>query len=406
MSRRNPTPEEWAANSLPFESALSTIELDYSFLYTHFFDMLLRCSLHIFEVESVPDSVNYEFMKMCIVVLGRVCFFDKFEDKLLALNCAPAGKPDLYYVPENLFVTNPRFTRSYNLKIGTDCEIVYCTSLDPYYWGRGSGGLYSLISSTASLLADNYLSLNIAQKNTRLTNAFAADDQNTVESLEACMEEAYEGRPFLVVQKSLIDKLETLPMTNTSDSQTLIQMLDIHKYILSEFYAAIGLKEAQQMKRERLITSEVEEGAELPLFNIQDMIDSLQAGFERVNALFGTDMQVKINPLILQNLYGDQSAEDQSVEDPEEQPAELPALDPEPEPAAEPEPEEEPDPEPAEEAPEEEQPAEPEDLEPAPAADVLGAASDILDNVSDIIDTAVDMIDSMIEPEPEEGDSE
>lgn len=394
MSRRNPTPEEWAANSLPFESALSTIELDYSFLYTHFFDMLLRCSLHIFEVETVPDSVNYEFMKMCIIVLGRVCFFDKFEDKLLAMNCAPAGKPDLNYVPENLLVTNPRFIRSYNLKIGTDCEIVYCTSLDPYYWGRGSGGLYSLISSTASLLADNYLSLNIAQKNTRLTNAFAADDQNTVESLEACMEEAYEGRPFLVVQKSLIDKLETLPMTNTSDSQTLIQMLDIHKYILSEFYAAIGLKEAQQMKRERLITSEVEEGAELPLFNIQDMIDSVTAGFQRVNALFGTDMQVKINPLILQNLYGDQSAED-----PEEEPEEEPALDPEPEPAAEPEPEEEPDPEPAEEAPEEEQPAEPEDLEPDPAADVLGAASDILDSVSDIID-------SMIEPEPEEGDSE
>lgn len=402
MSRRNPTPEEWAANSLPFESALSSIELDYSFLYTHFFDMLLRTSLHIFEVEKVPDSVNYEFMKMCIIVLGRTCFFDKFEDKLIAMNCAPAGKPDLYYVPENLLITNPRFNRSYNLKIGTECEIVYCTTMDPYYWGRGSGGMYSLISSTASLLADNYLSLNIAQKNTRLTNAFAADDENTIESLNTCMEEAYEGRPFLVVQKSLIDKLETLPMTNTTDSATLVQMLDIHKYILSEFYASIGLQEAQQMKRERLITAEVEDGAELPLFNIQDMIDSITAGFDRVNAHFKTDMQVKINPLILRNLYGDQtSGEPEDVE-----PAELPALDPEPEPAAEPEPEEELDPEPAEDEPEEDQPAEPEDLEPAPAEDVLGAASDILDNVSDIIDTAVDMIDSMIEPEPEEGDSE
>lgn len=406
MSRRYPTPEEWTANSLPFESALNTIELDYPFLYTHFFDLLLRCALHIFEVESVPDSVNYEFMKMCIVTLGRVAWFDQYEGELLAMNCAPAGKPDLYYVPENLLITNPRFNRSYNLKVGQECEIVYCTSLDPYYWGRGSGGLYSLISSTASLLADNYLSLNIAQKNTRLTNAFAADDENTVESLNACMEEAYEGRPFLVVQKSLIDKLETLPMTNTSDAQTLIQMLDIHKYILSEFYAAIGLKEAQQMKRERLITSEVEEGAELPLFNIQDMIQTITAGFERVNALFGTDMQVKINPLILQNLYGDQSAEDQSAEDPEDQPAELPALDPEPEPAAEPEPEPEPDPEPAEDAPEEDQPAEPEDLEPEPAADVLGTASDILDDISDIIDFTSDIIEGMVKSEPEEGDSE
>lgn len=396
MSRRNPTPEEWVANSLPFESALSTIELDYSFLYTHFFDTLLRTSLHIFEVENVPDSVNYEFMKMCIIVLGRTCFFDKFEDKLLAMNCAPAGKPDLYYVPENLLITNPRFNRSYNLKIGTECEIVYCTTMDPYYWGRGSGGLYSLISSTASLLADNYLSLNIAQKNTRLTNAFAADDENTVQSLNACMEEAYEGRPFLVVQKSLIDKLETLPMTNTTDSATLIQMLDIHKYILSEFYAAIGLQEAQQMKRERLITAEVEDGAELPLFNIQDMINSLTSGFERVNALFGTDMQVKINPLILRNLYGDQSAEDPE-KDPEAEPAELPALEPEQEePAAEPaEPEEEPAPEPEPEP----------DPEPEPADEQPEAAADVLESAADVLEEAADLIEDLIEP-PEEGDSE
>ena len=347
MSRRNPTPEEWAANTLPFEKALSTIELDYDLLYQHFFNHLFNVCLHILEIDKVPETINYQFMKMCVILLGRACFFDKYEDKLIAMNAAQAGKPDLCYIPDKVIITNPRFNRSYTLTPGTDCEVVYCTSLDPYYWGRGSGGLYSLISTTASLMADNYLSLNIAQKNLRLTNAFAADDEATKESLEEAMKVAYEGRPFLVVQKSLIDKLETLPMAADGSNQVLIQMLDVHKYILSEFYAAIGLQEAQQMKRERLITAEVEDGAELPLFNIQDMIDTITDGIKRVNAMFGTEMTVRVNPLILRNLYG-------SEEDPKAEPAE--------------------------------------DQEAEPAETLEDAAAEVIDAAADLIDAAADLI--------------
>ena len=366
MSRRNPTPEEWAANTLPFEKALSTIELDYDLLYQHFFNHLFNVCLHILEIDKVPETINYQFMKMCVILLGRSCFFDKYENKLIAMNAAPAGKPDLCYIPDKVIITNPRFNRSYTLTPGTDCEVVYCTSLDPYYWGRGSGGLYSLISTTASLMADNYLSLNIAQKNLRLTNAFAADDEATKESLEEAMKVAYEGRPFLVVQKSLIDKLETLPMAADGSNQVLIQMLDVHKYILSEFYAAIGLQEAQQMKRERLITAEVEDGAELPLFNIQDMIETITNGIERVNAMFGTEMTVRVNPLILRNLYG-------SEEDPEAEPAEE---DPKSEPA-----EEDLEAEPAEEDPEAE-----------PAETLEDAAAEVIDAAADLIDAAAELI--------------
>jgi hypothetical protein len=381
VSRKNPTPEDWAANSLPFEKALSTIYLDYDFLYQHFFSRLFEDALHILTIKKPPDSINYDFMMMCIVLLGRTVFFNH-DSELIAMNAAPAGKPDLYYVPSRILVTNPRFLKSVNLTPGEDCEVVYCTSLDPYYWGRGSGGMYGLISTTASLLADNYLSLNIAQKNLRLTNAFAADDLNTKQSLEACMEEAYEGRPFLVVQKSLVDKLETLPMHSDSSNQTLIQLLDVHKYILSEYYAAIGLQEAQQMKRERLITAEVEDGAELPLFNIQDMIQSVRSGIERVNAMFGTEMTVEVNPLILRNLYGDQSAGEPDAPELQEEPAEDPE-DTQPETRAEDQTAEtEAEPELAEEEP-----------EPEAAAEVVADAAEVVADAAELIETAAEMLE-------------
>lgn len=377
MSRRNPTPEEWAANSLPFCKALSTIELDYDYLYQHFFSQLFRTALHIVEIRGAPESINYDFMMMCIILLGRAAYFKPDQD-LVALNAAPAGKPDLYYIPDRILVTNPRFNRSYNLSPGVDCEIVYCTSMDPYYWGRGSGGMYSLISTTASLLADNFLSLNVAQKNLRLTTGFACDDQNTYLSLEAAMQEAYDGKPFFIVQKSLVDQLEKLPVYADSSNQSLIQLLDVHKYILSEYYAAIGLSESQQMKKERLITAEVEDGAELPLFNIQDMIDSITAGIDRVNSMFETEMQVVVNPLILRNLYGDQSEQDGDAPELEEEPAED-----QPETTADDQSEE-----PTE--PAEEEPAE----EPVPedAAEVVADAAELIEDAAEIIEQAADLI--------------
>lgn len=373
MSRRNPTPEEWAENSLPFCKALSTIELDYDFLYQHFFAQLFRTALHIVEIRGAPESINYDFMMMCIILLGRVAYFKPDLD-LVALNAAPAGKPDLYYVPDKIIVTNPRFNRSYNLQPGIDCEIVYCTSMDPYYWGRGSGGMYSLISTTASLLADNFLSLNVAQKNLRLTTGFACDDQNTYLSLEAAMQEAYDGKPFFIVQKSLVDQLEKLPVYADSSNQSLIQLLDVHKYILSEYYAAIGLQESQQMKKERLITAEVEDGAELPLFNIQDMIDSITAGIDRVNLMFDTKMKVVVNPLILRNLYGDQSEQDGAAQELEEEPAEN-----EPETIAD---------------DQSEEPTEPAEEEPAPedAAEVVADAAELIEDAAEIIEQAADLI--------------
>lgn len=378
MSRRNPTPEEWAANSLPFDKALSTIDLDYGFLYQHFFAQLFRTALHIVEIRGAPESINYDFMMMCIILLGRAAYF-KPEQDLVALNAAPAGKPDLYYIPDRILVTNPRFNRSYNLQPGVDCEIVYCTSMDPYYWGRGSGGMYSLISTTASLLADNFLSLNVAQKNLRLTTGFACDDENTYKSLNAAMQEAYDGKPFFIVQKSLVDQMEKLPVYADSSNQSLIQLLDVHKYILSEYYAAIGLQESQQMKKERLITAEVEDGAELPLFNIQDMINSITAGIDRVNAMFETEMQVVVNPLILRNLYGDQSEEqDGAAPELEEEPAED-----EPDTIADDQSEE-----PTE--PAEEEPAE--DPAPEDAAAVVADAAELIEDAAEIIEQAADLI--------------
>lgn len=391
-------PQQWIDESdLPFKwSIYASAAEDMLFpdVYSHFFDYLYRAARRCIVFKNLPDTFYEPFFAMTLFINGKIAVFRRSSGELVALNCAQASKPDLYYVPSKVLVVNPRFKgESYNLTPGEDCEVIYCTSQDMYRFGVSTGGLYSLISITARLLADNFISLNCAQRNTRLTTALAADDELTQVSIEYVLREMYNGRPYKVVQKTLIDKLENIPLQQTGSNQNLIQLLETHKYIISEFYAAIGIDEAQQMKRERLVTAEVEQGAELPIFNIFDIYETIKDGVERVNAMFDTEISVEINPLILQAL-----ADGTDAEDPDDMTQEVTSTSPgivmqsEPDPtaddttpdeAAEPEGtagsgSSDPEPEPEEDAPE----------------DGSGDAA-IVDNAVEIIEAAADIIEQV-----------
>lgn len=302
--------QKWLDNAdLPFKHVFRSAsdELNFSEVYPHFFDYIFRLCRNFVIIDDVPDSVYYPFAIATLIINGKLCFFKRDSEdggELAALNCAQAAQPDLYYVPEDVLVVNPRLKKSYNLKNGEECEVVYCTSQDMYRYGVQTGGLYSLIDITARLLTDNLISINCAQRNMRCTTGFAADDEITVQSIEAVLKAMYNGAPYKVVQKTLVDKIEQLPLEPNGAQQTLLQLLEAHKYILSDFLAKIGVDEPQQMKRERLVTAEVEQGAELPFINIYDIVESITEGIERVNKHFGTKMSVRVNPYIMQALEG------------------------------------------------------------------------------------------------------
>lgn len=375
---------------LPFRYALCAADPDLTFecLYPHFFDYLLRAARSAILIEDLPETMYHPFFTATLFVNGKICCFRRKSGELVALNCAQASEPDLYYVPSKVLIVNPRFKgESYNLTPGEDCEVIYCTSQDMYRYGVTTGGLYSLLDMTARLLTDNVLSLNICQKNTRLTSALAADDENTKDSLELVLKEMYAGRPYKIVQKTLLDKLEQLPLQQDGSAQSMLQLLEAHKYILSEFYAAIGIDEPQQMKKERLVTAEVEQGAELPMFNIYDIFTSISDGVERVNQMFGTEIKVRINPLLVQALEGTEAEDAAENLDTEEglpdqdmvmQPPEESADDTAPEPEAEREPETE-----EETAAEGTPAAEPSEPEPETITD---AALDIIEQAVEIIE--------------------
>ena len=349
-------------------SPFGTIDFDMHFkpLYGFYFRQLTYICMRLFVFEGIPETIDETFFKYCLIINGNACFFKLDQDilenrqsgiyklragDLVAQPCNRAEIQTLYYMHRKALVTNPVFTKTYNLIPGEDCEIVYLTEPDKYFYSM-YGGLFALIGRTATILADNDISINVAQKNTRLTNVISADDKPTAISAEAAIEAMYDGDPYKIAQSSLVSDLHSFPMTQATSSREIVQLVEIRQYIYSHFYESIGIGSTHDnMKRERLISAELDDGVDLAAINIDDMLATVREGLDRVNAMFGTSITVELNPIIQRAT----EQEDGSVDAP---PPEEQDGDPAPE-------EQEDDPQPAEQ--EDDPDSAEQDDDPAPA---------------------------------------
>lgn len=294
--------EDFCTQYHVFDEYLQPCEyLDYTTVYIHYFNNLLSLVYRIIDVEGLPESCDLTFFKYCVFLKGKCVFFKDDDGRLLSLWGTYNDTPDVYYIPEYMQIDNPTFNKSYFLRRGQDCEVVYCRDLDRYT-GDINGGLYSLIHVTASLLADNAISLSVAQKNTRLTVLLGSDDQQTTNSAEYAMREIYAGRPYKVAQTNLIGTLQGIPMSSTAGNRYINDLIAAEQYIYAKFYEQIGLSTHDQIKKERLITGEINDNIDLAFYNINNIIVSISEGLQRVNKMFDTDIQVYINPIILNQL--------------------------------------------------------------------------------------------------------
>ena len=285
-------------NGYPLE-IFSPVPMTFDFLYRHYFNFILRDLFRIFIFDNIPETINETFFKYTLFLYGKITFFRDDDGTLLALNGVPSGQPDVYYIPENMIVSNPRLIKSYDLKRNEECIVVYCSDIDKYNQLDIYGGLYTLICKTATMLADGDISISVAQKNKRLINVLAAEDQNTKNSIDAVIRKQYDGEPYAVVMKSLIDNVQSVPIVDKGTNQDLMQLIEAQQYILSHFYESLGLQTHDQMKKERLITAEVNDNDNIAKLNIDNMLASISEGLTKVNAKYGTNITVQLNPILI-----------------------------------------------------------------------------------------------------------
>ena len=262
------------------------------------------------------SSINWDYFKMNLILDGQICITD-FNDKLYACIGNRGGTPNEYYVPTQFLIANP-VLGSKEVKIGETGVVIYNTKIDHFVWtGESdifSAGLCDLIEQTATLLADNIISINCSQINARITAFFTADSQAQAVAGEEVLKRMYAGKPYAILRSDLIEKLLINPIDNRSSGQNTTELVELHNYILANFFQSIGIRSNNIMKRERLIRDEIESQDDFPQISILEFLSSWQQGLDEVNELYGTSFHVELNPVAL-NEFMQQLDDAESSED-------------------------------------------------------------------------------------------
>lgn len=278
---------------------------DFKLNYNFYFKWLLNKVCSCFYITGLPETINEYYVKSSLITDGDIGI-TKFNDNIYAVIGAPAGQPDEYYIPEQYVVANPRlgsktFTRN------VDGVVIYNTDTDHYI----SGGLYGLISQTATLLADNIISINCAQINSRVQVMLTGEDDGQIIAGETALKKLYAGKPYTILKSDLIDKITVNPINN-SCANNLTELVELHNYIIGNFFQSIGVKSNNIRKKAHILEDEIDAQDGFLQLSIFEILTSWQKGFDAVNAMYGTEIQVNLNPALISEILPEENDCDDS----------------------------------------------------------------------------------------------
>lgn len=273
--------------------------LTYEYLYQRYRKKLANTAESIFQWENLPETFDEDYLTEELIQNGKIGII-KTSDGLFTVRGDVGGGMNAYYKPKDFIYANP-VLGSGCYEIGKDIAVIFTTSddADPSTIG---GGLSMLIESTAVLLADNELSIDVAQKNTRLMLVADADNEATCNSAENVLKAMYQGQPYKVVHKRMADSFNVNPLISVRPSECMRQLIETKQFIWAQFLQELGINSNFNLKRERLVSAEVDLNAQCLDTLVDNIEDTVNIGVDMVNSMYGTNIKFTVRR------YGEEKA--------------------------------------------------------------------------------------------------
>ena len=257
-------------------------------VYKGYFYMRL---LEMFEYKNLPDTIPSEMLEQYLLS-GGCCFFTKVGEDYYVFEGGLGGEPDAYHRPTIFTVANPALNLSENYKIKDDG--VLCKN------DKLLMGLDYLVTRTASLMAENLLTLNMADIILRSIMMLTAPDDKTKASAEEFLKKLKKGELAVIADSPLFDGIKRFDSSHSS-SGYLTQFIEYHQYVKGSFFNEIGLNANFNMKRESIGKGEASLTQDT-IFPICDtMLSSRQEFVKKINEKYGLNISVDFSSIWKQN---------------------------------------------------------------------------------------------------------
>lgn len=247
--------------------------------------------MSMFKYEGLPKTIPKKYLDYFLFVNGHA-FCTDVKDDLYVFVGGLGGEPDAYYRPTIYTVANPALNLSKQYKINDEGILLRNDTM--------MFGLLPLLSKYCSLLAENILTMRVADINLRLLQLLTAPDDKTKAAVDIFLSDLENGKLGSIAENRFLEGVK-MQEPATKNGAFMIQFIEYHQYLKGSMYNELGLNANYNMKREALGAGESGLNADILFPLVDDMLNNRQECLDEVNKKYGTNIKVDFNSTWVDN---------------------------------------------------------------------------------------------------------
>lgn len=273
------------------------VEMDRDYFVKRWMQDLTLIEGNKFEYESLPVNLPAFELERRFIQQGFTVAFKHNVYGLVTMWGSRSGV-GIYNNATMFTGAQPALGSVSGLVDGVDCIIGYNTSLDKPYSPNSVVG--SRLTYYANILGDLDLSLSMISESSRAMNTLGAKTDNAVNVIAKWYDSLRRGKRYVPLLETGIFE-STVPMISKdcADARALSNDLNMLKTAyMKQFYNSCGISYIMK-KEERMITDEVQADEDMLSINIIDQLNCRAEFVSRVNALYGTHINVHVRNMVI-----------------------------------------------------------------------------------------------------------
>lgn len=256
---------------------------------TFFRRYLLQKAMSVF-TWNLPAHWSKDYFLYSLYCTGCVAVVNTDRFGVIPQHGVPFGY-NVFYQPRQISIANPLLKGIKSPVIGKECTVFRMTT----DWG----GIMDLVNFYGDYMALIAQGVGVNIINTKLAYVFGADNQATADSFKKAADQVESGKPFVVVDKKLFtdsgDFATPFFQQNLQQNFITPEMLEAWRTIENMFCTAIGIPNANQNKKERLIVDEVNANNTETVTLCDMWLDGWKQSAEETFAMFGKSARVSVD---------------------------------------------------------------------------------------------------------------
>lgn len=241
----------------------------------------------LIEIKGLPLTIPSRVVINQLLINGFT-FIAKHDDNLYAFYGGLGGELNANYEPTIATISNPALKLSKSYIIDEEGVLVRNDS--------HMLGVIPILCKYGTLDTEIMITFRLMTISNRISALINADDETGYKSACQFLKDIEDGMLGVIESSGFFDGVQTNDFSNRAGD--IKDMIELSQYLRAQEWEEFGININGNMKREYVNDSEMSmsEPAVLPF--ISNMCKNWKEGFDKVNALYGTEIEVDFSKLI------------------------------------------------------------------------------------------------------------